>query len=1226
MIPTNAESDGLSAATEDRDERLGEAIEEYLALAETGTAPDPESFAARFPDLGDDLAAALEGLAMVQGLVGDPTGLGSRLEAGRRIAGYRIVRELGRGGMGIVYEAVHVDLDRPVALKVLGTHAAPDGSGRRRFLNEAKTAAGLHHTHIVPVFDVGQMGGLCYYAMQRIEGSGLDRVVRSMRKGRSSAAGSGTGKPAPEFAATVDLGVSSLGDPTRSWFGGGSGRSLPREEHAEDESTPFDPPRGSEFYRWVARLGQQAADALAHAHRRGVIHRDVKPSNLLVDARGTVWVADFGLARRLADPSQTQADSMLGTPRYMSPEQAKLGPIDGRTDVYSLGATLYELVTLRPPFDGRTAAELVGQINSREPVPPRKHTPKLPRDLETIVMKAMAKRPGDRYAGAAELAEDLGRFLATEPVKARRIGPVGRAWRFARRHPGLSIVSAAASVAVLSTATVAYVRVLDERNAALDAKAETQTALIAVQKAQLATEAAMRRLLLDEASILRYSNSPDRRKTGLNRLKQAADLGPNPDLRRKLRDEAVEFLSLRDVEARPALNSGRAGNVTFVGDADHLATLSWDGDFTLWDVKDRSPIAWHPLAPNANGPEGQNRPPSRPGNDGAAIAKIGQLLAVVRPDRTGVRLFDSTTGAPFADLATPDRRISALYATPSGHRLVTVSRLIDSGDAGRDTDRVELWNPGQMERPLAELKHDDPVNATEPRTQFGGPLLIECGADDRTVATRQPGSTSVSIWDAQDGRFRGGIDVRSNPTAVAVGPGGMLAVAAGGSIQLWDLETFRPRPGINPHQPLLRSLQFSPDGRTLAAAGFAAGVELWAPGSNTLVAAFDTAERVFDLAFSPDGLALATVGENGARVWTIAEPLGHARLTGEEGQHPHGLAFGPNGTLATTFRQPPPDAPTTLRIWSPDQCAGDAEVWDDVPGWSLGFDAQGRLLIPNASTLRLVTYPDRTSEQVVDLPKAIQPPPSPGNPGPPPGPGSGPGGRGFVYLDQVWSCLRSADGRTFALPRLTELLVWRMDDPGKVVRLDLLGQAATRASRPQFWRFSLSPTGDRIYYVSTMDRRLRAATITGGVARDLGWPSDLLSEDDDPSSLAVSPDGQTVAVGRRSGDVTLIGTERGQVVGTLRHEDEPQPISSLAYSPNGRLLAVGTRAGEARLWSIGNRQQSVPLVRLPGHHGDVRTLSFDDQGKRLAVADDTGVDLWNLERIRSELERLGLGW
>src|SRR3954451_10772025 len=204
----------------DRDERLGEAIEAYLALAEEGHAPDPSRFAADYPDLGDDLREALEGLALVQGLVGDPHGPGHGLESGRRIAGYRIVRELGRGGMGIVYEAVHVGLDRPVALKVLGTQAAPDSSGRRRFLNEARTAAGLHHTHIVPVFDVGQVGGLCYYAMQRIEGSGLDRVLRHLRRDRSVAAGSTVGGSTPARTAASLSSLPSRGTAAAPSLGG----------------------------------------------------------------------------------------------------------------------------------------------------------------------------------------------------------------------------------------------------------------------------------------------------------------------------------------------------------------------------------------------------------------------------------------------------------------------------------------------------------------------------------------------------------------------------------------------------------------------------------------------------------------------------------------------------------------------------------------------------------------------------------------------------------------------------------------------------------------------------------------------------------------------------------------------------------------------------------------------------------------------------------------------
>ena len=223
------------------------------------------------------------------------------------------------------------------------------------------------------------------------------------------------------------------------------------------------------YYRWVAEVGRQAAEALGYAHRRGVIHRDVKPSNLLVDGRGLIWVADFGLARRLADPSLTQHDSLLGTPRYMSPEQARTGPIDGRADLFSLGATLYELLTLRPPFEGRSAAELVDQIARVEPACPRTTDPRIPLDLETIVLKLLSKRPSDRYADAAELADDLRRFLNHEPVPPRRISPLGRLWRVARRHPGISVVSTAAVITVLTVMTVAFSWIREARDNAVRA-------------------------------------------------------------------------------------------------------------------------------------------------------------------------------------------------------------------------------------------------------------------------------------------------------------------------------------------------------------------------------------------------------------------------------------------------------------------------------------------------------------------------------------------------------------------------------------------------------------------------------------------------------------------------------------------------------------------------------------------------------------------------------------
>ena len=680
MIERIDESERTRRLAPDDDERVGEAVESFLALAERGQAPDVDEFVARYPDLKDDVRAALEGLELVHGLLGlgSATGSGSgrggigdhRIESGRRIAGYRVVRELGRGGMGTVYEAVHVGLDRPVALKVLGTHAAPDSSARRRFLNEARTAAGLHHTHIVPVFDVGQVGGLVLlrHAAHRRERARSSRpppaprpvacvaMAREIPGRRKTGAGrlgelvgqfaarqalaAGIVRLAPaagadgpsERPATMRSGFDSprdpgagrrvapravigLNDSTVSWAGGsrrsashpqavqrGEGRCpgwldrsrgrLPAFDADprghDDESPPFDPPRGSAYFRWVAAVGLQAADALAHAHRLGVIHRDVKPSNLLVDARGNIWVTDFGLARRLADPGLTHHDSLLGTPRYMSPEQARTGAIDGRTDVYSLGATLYELLTLRPPFDGRSAAELVEQIGQDEPVAPGAIDRRIPRDLETIVLKALAKRPADRYATAAELAEDLERFLNREPVKARRISPPGRLWRVACRHPRVTAFTTGAAATIVAITTYAYVRVLAERDDARHARDQKQEALLYAEEAnreRKATEMKQRGLAQDDRGR-GASGAPNRRSQGLDLIRQIVDLAPEPELRAKLRDEAVKFLVLREVQAHePELQTGLARGLVFGPTGHRLVVLSDDNEqLAFWDV------------------------------------------------------------------------------------------------------------------------------------------------------------------------------------------------------------------------------------------------------------------------------------------------------------------------------------------------------------------------------------------------------------------------------------------------------------------------------------------------------------------------------------------------------------------------------------------------------------------------------------------------------------------
>ncbi len=1237
----------------DRDERLGEAIEEYLTLVESGTAPDADEFAARYSDLQDDLRAALDGLAMVQGLVGESGGrAGGRLEAGRRVAGYRIVRELGRGGMGIVYEAVHVDLDRPVALKVLGMHSAPDSTGRRRFLNEAKTAAGLHHTHIVPVFDVGQVGGLCYYAMQRIEGCGLDRVVKALRKGRSTAAGSSIGKGRKSRAslapsvATIDLlNASSMGDPTRSWFAASSakkaGGTIPNDERS-DEVPPFEPPRGWEYYRWVARAGHQAADALAHAHGRGVIHRDIKPSNLLVDGRGTVWVADFGLARRISDPSMTQTESLIGTPRYMSPEQAVQDPIDVLTDVYSLGATLYELLTLHPPHDGRSTAELIGQIRDKEPISPRKRDPRLPRDLETIVLKAMAKRPRDRYASSADLAEDLQRFLDAEPVKARRITPVGRAWRFARRHPGLSAVSTVATASILATAIIAYVQVVQERNKAL-------RALDGEKIARDQLKGAMIQNLWREAEGVRKMRVPDLRKTGLERLREAVALHPDAAMQTKLRDEAVQFLALRDIEPKPSIETGPARRVAFAGSANRLVTLEEDGaGLDVWDVDKHLRTARLPLVDgtgNASRDTGGGRF-RNPFRFGGGLAVSGSTVAVVRPGDDGVRLFDLADGGVFRDLDMPDHRVANLILTADGRRLVTVEEVkgsrgpgkIASGDGpGKPSGgayRVWLWDPKHPASPIAGLALPEPkVDPGFARGAQQRSPLLACSPDGGTIAVATSFDSAITLWNAEDGSRRGEIAVEGMVTYLALGSDGTLAAGLNGSISRWDTRTQKPLPGLSFHQPFITAMRFSHDASILAVAGFFNGIELWDPEGNALLATVPTVDRVSDLAFSPDGRSLAASMGKITKVWALVEPIGRSRLSAPDDAKPAsrltGMVFSPAGTLAATFFN---GKTASARL----QCSGGgATSRDRLRTLAVAFDPSGRLVVPEGDVLAFYADPRAEhAERSIPLPS-----PAPldrprdeaptGGPRPAPAPAD---------ASTVLAGLTSADGRTLALFRWGELVLVRFgsdDAPPTITRV----RGGTRQTRPgpgfggspgrggsylglgNSASFALSPIGDRLYAVAGDRSEPRAWVFEGDRVREVKWPV----PHQDVARIAPSPDGLLVALGHQNGRVSIVSAADGKLLDTVPSPGEPDAVTALAFSREGE-LAIGSRSGLIRLWSVRAGGKSERIVTLPGQQGEVRALTYAPDGRRLAAGDADGADVWDLDQVRKRLVEIGLGW
>jgi serine/threonine protein kinase len=450
-VDEQLEPAGDGAAPAPDDSRVIGAVQEYLAALEAGRRPDRQAFLQGHADIAGALAACLDGLEFLHGAAprlsapAAPSAVGARspdalvgvrspdrapADGPRELGDFRLVREVGRGGMGVVYEAVQLSLGRRVALKVLPFAAALDARQLQRFKNEAQAAAHLHHPHIVPVHGVGCERGVPYYAMEYIEGQTLAQLIDTLRQPGSIWAQSGDHAPVADTAPQAAVATKrSSADPAQS--------------------------------RAAAILAVQAAEALEHAHQQGVIHRDIKPGNLLVDAHGDLWVTDFGLALVQGDAHLTMTGELVGTLRYMSPEQAlgRRAPLDHRTDIYSLGATLYELLTLEPAFTGQDRRELLRQIAFEEPRPPRRLDKQMPHDLETIALKAMAKLPEERYATAQELADDLKRFLEDRPIRARPPTLWQKTYKWSRRHRALVTVGvvALAVISIVGLASTALV-------------------------------------------------------------------------------------------------------------------------------------------------------------------------------------------------------------------------------------------------------------------------------------------------------------------------------------------------------------------------------------------------------------------------------------------------------------------------------------------------------------------------------------------------------------------------------------------------------------------------------------------------------------------------------------------------------------------------------------------------------------------------------------------------
>jgi serine/threonine protein kinase/WD40 repeat protein/Flp pilus assembly protein TadD len=1265
---------------------FGLIADEFAEAIRQGKRPSVEEFAQRYPAHADQIREMLPALALMEEAksADDSSGEGGPAAAPplRQLGDYRILREVGRGGMGVVYEAQQLSLGRHVAIKVLPSHALLDPRQLQRFRREARSAARLHHTNIVPVFGVGEENGLHYYVMQFIPGLGLDLVLHELQRLR---------RPRGRSAPTRDEAPGQPTDATRSASAVAMAHGLLSGEfdrprlpgectaapspvaaalenppssstvRAADTSASIHLPgqadgstlteSGRAYWQSVARVGVQVADALAHAAGQGILHRDIKPSNLLLDDTGNVWVTDFGLAKADDGDNLTHTGDIVGTLRYLAPERFN-GQGDLRSDVYSLGLTLYELLTLRPAFDHADRNKLVKQVMHDEPVRPRKLNAVVPRDLETVVLKAIARDPAHRYQSPADMADDLKRFLEDRPVRARRASEGEKFLRWCRRNPLPASLLAAIMVVFLAGFAGVFTQWRVAETARDDATRREREAVAARDEAKQTRNASARQaagLLLDRGIEDARSGEPAR---ALHLFVQALRALPADDPDAAPLERAIRANMAAWAETVPALEHIWPGgpqdrDMAFTPDGERIALAVGPDEVQCFRTD-----TGRPVGPPGKIPDGVG--------EAMVFASDGQSLWVASGGtanaggKWGIYRLDPASGRPVQPPIATDgpfshENVPSLEATPDGRYLVGAVLGLHPDDRGprADANAGRLWRTASIvvwEAASGRVVRKVEVNADR---SAGLHSFMGLSPDGRSVTAWFPrGTDYAGLTFAVDGNEApltlGRHPSRAIPpvaTAFEVDNWTLhfqnhlrtALVLKDGLVHRWSVTDPRT---LGPGVPVpFRAMHDrpSPDGRSVISPAesrvFDTGA--WPPRPSGVRFTHPGWQRSTDtsLAQSADGRLVATgfwkSGMGDRRLWRLPRPHSRPALRpGEFARLPERpdyshAQFDPRGTGAILW-------------WLQGENAGhNVRLVDSATGAVRGTSVRHAHIIREAAFTpdgrHFATGSFDATARVWEA--------ATGRPAGPP----------LAHLNYVATVAFSPDGNTLAAgdygpAGLVKFWDWRT---GKEVRPPLRHDdiilhvswspdgrylAALKlgdwSKHPELvvWEVASGSVAFRAphnspgYLLSPAarfrpDGRAVAARDVNGVLRLWEVPSGKpLGERplDGDGVTRFSPDGRVVAASANLG-VRLLDADTLAPLpdGFLAH---PDPIQDVAFSPDGAFLLTGHETGSAQLWDVATRKPVGPPAVLLG---PIRAVVFPADGKTCAcVAADGTVRRW----------------